>query len=57
MFSQSQLIPDGMTKKGKKKAKIMDYDLDTESSPTPRVELIYEDTKPVTRAEPKFKWG
>ena len=24
---------------------------------TPRVEIIYEDTKSVTRAEPEFKWG
>ena len=46
-----------MMKKGKKKAKIVDCDSDTESSPTVRVELIYEDTKPVTGAEPEFKWG
>ena len=46
-----------MTKKGKKKAKIVDYDSDAEISPIPRVEIIYEDTKSVTGAELEFKWG
>ena len=46
-----------MTKKGKKKAKIVDYDSDAEISPTPRVEIIYEDKKSVIGEEPKFKWG
>ena len=46
-----------MTKKGKKKEKIMGYESDTEGSPTPRVDLVYEDTKPITREKPKFKWG
>ena len=50
-------MTDNMTKKGKKKAKIVEYDLNTEGSPTQRVELIYEDTKSVTGAEPEFKWG
>ena len=50
-------MPDNMTKKWKKKVKIVDYDSDTEGSPTPRVELIYEDTKSATGAEPEFKWG
>ena len=45
-----------MTKKGKKKEKIIDYDSNTEGSPTQRVELIYEDTKPIIGAEPEFKW-
>ena len=57
MLLQSQLMPEKMTKKGKKKAKIVDYDSNTEGSPTPSVELIYEDTKSVTGAEPEFKWG
>ena len=50
-------MPDNMTKKGKKKPKIVYYDSDTDGSPTPRVELIYEDTKSVTEAKPEFKWG
>ena len=54
---QSQLVPDSMTKKGKKKAKIVDYDSDAEISLVPRVEIIYEDTNSVTRDEPEFKWG
>ena len=57
MLLQSQLMLDNMTKKGKKKAKIVDYDSYIEGSPTPRVELIYEDTNSVTEEEPKFKWG
>ena len=43
-------MPDNMTNKGKKKANIVEYDSDIEGSPTPRVELIYEDTKPLTEA-------
>ena len=46
-----------MTKKGKKKAKIVDYDSDVEISLVTRVEIIYEDTKSVIGVEPKFKWG
>ena len=45
-----------MIKKGKKKAKIADYELDAEITPTPRVERIYKDTKSVTEAELEFKW-
>ena len=59
-FLQSTLVPDSMTKKGKKKAKIIDYDLDieiTEVVPTLRIEIIYQETKAVTGAEPEFKWG
>ena len=41
-------MPNNMTKKGKKKEKIVEYELDTEGSPMQRVELIYEDTKSVT---------
>ena len=47
-----------MTKKGKKKAKIVDYDSDTEVAEVelaPRIEIIYEDTKVITIAEPEFK--
>ena len=50
-------MPYNMTTKGKKKAKIVEYDSDTEGSHTQRVELIYEDTKSVTGAELEFKWG
>ena len=49
-----------MMKKGKKKAKIVDYHSDTkvvEVKPALRIEIIYEDTKVVTRAKPEFKWG
>ena len=49
-----------MMKKGKKKAKIIEYDSDeevAEVAPIERVEIVYEDTKEVTRAEPKFQWG
>ena len=44
-----------MPKKGKKKAKVVDDESDVEI--TPQVEIIYEDTKSVIGAEPKFKWG
>ena len=50
-------MPDNMTKKGKKKVKIVDSNSDAEISPTPRVEIIYEDTNSVTGAESEFKWG
>ena len=46
-----------MTKKGKKKAKIVAYESDVQISPTPRVEIIYEYTNSVAREEPEFKWG
>ena len=46
-----------MTKKGKKKANIVDYDSDAEISPIPKVEIIYEDTNSGTRDELEFKWG
>ena len=50
-------MPNNMTKNEKKKAKIVDSNSDAEIPPTPRVEIIYEDTKLVTRVEPEFKWG
>ena len=46
-----------MPNKGKKKSKITDDQSDVEITPTLRVEIIYEDTKSVTEAKPKFKWG
>ena len=54
------LTPNSMTKRGTKKANIVDYDSDAEVAevaPIPRVEIIYEDTKAVTKADPEFKWG
>ena len=60
MLLQLPLIPDNITKRGKKKAKIIDYDLDVEVEKfyyVPRVEIIYEDTKAITRAKPEFRWG
>ena len=54
---QLQLTLENMTKKGKKKANIVDYESDVEITPTPRVEITYEDTKSITRAELEFKWG
>ena len=43
-----------MPKKGKKKSKIEDDEYDVEITPTPRVEIIYKDTKSIMGAEPKF---
>ena len=57
---QIPLIADSMTKRGKKKAKIVNYDSDaevTEVALVPRVDIIYEDTKAITGAKLKFKWG
>ena len=57
---QILLIEDSMAKRGKKKAKIVEYDSAaevTEVAPVPRVKIIYEDTKAVTEAEHDFKWG
>ena len=51
------LIPDSMTKEGKRKAKIIEYDSDeqvTEVAPIARVKIVYKDTKEVTQEEPKF---
>ena len=44
-----------MPKKGKKKAKATEEDLDLEAMPN--IEIIYEDTKVVTGAGSEFKWG
>ena len=49
-----------MMKRGKQKAKIVDYDLDAEVvevASVPRVEIIYKDTKEITGGEPEFKRG
>ena len=44
-----------MPKKGKKKSKATVEDSNLEIFP--RMEIIYEDTKASTGAEPEFKWG
>ena len=54
VFVQPQSASDTMPKKGKEKAKFTKEDLDLEIMP--RDEIIYEDTKSVTDAEPSFKW-
>ena len=59
MLLQSPLISNIMTKRGKKKAKIVDYESDAEIAevaPVSRVEIIYEDKKAITGAEHEFKW-
>ena len=52
---QAQFVSDIMPNKGKKKANITDDELDIEI--TLRVEIMYEDTKSVTRTEPEYKCG
>ena len=42
-------------KSGKKKAKATEDDSDMEVIPS--IEITYEDTKSITRAEQDFKWG
>ena len=44
-----------MPKKGKKKSKFANEESDVEI--TAQVEIIYEDTKSITGANPEFKWG
>ena len=44
-----------MPKKAKKIAKAADDESDVEITPTPRVEIIYEDTKYVIEVELEFK--
>ena len=59
-MSQLQLIPNTMTKRGKKKGNIVGYDSDaevTEVAPILRLEIIYEDTKAITRVKSEFIWG
>ena len=49
-----------MTKKGRKKPKIVEYDSDTEvveDSLAVRTKIVYEDTKMITGAYIEFKWG
>ena len=53
-FVQTQSIAYTMPKKGKTKAKVPKEDSDLEISLGIK---IYKDTKSVTRAHPKFKWG
>ena len=53
---QPQYSNHNMPKKGgKKKAKVHEEDSDLEVFP--KMEIIYEDTKAVTGAEPEFQWG
>ena len=44
-----------MHRKGKEKAQALEDDLEVEI--IMKVEIIYEDTKPLTRDYPEFKWG
>ena len=49
-----------MTKKQRKKLKVVDYDSDTEDpevSTAVRTEIVYEDTKAITRTEHELEWG
>ena len=49
-----------MTKKQRKKLKVVDYDSDTEDpevSTAVRTEIVYEDTKEIIGAEHELKWG
>ena len=55
VFLQAQCVCDTMPKKGKNKSKVWDDKSKVEI--TLRVEIIYEDTKFVTKAKPEFKWG
>ena len=51
---------DSMTKRGKKKSNIVDYDSNEKVvgvAPIPRIEIIDEDTKAVIGVELEFKWG
>ena len=55
LFLQAHSVSNTMPKKGKNKSKVANDESDIEIMP--QVEIIYEDTKSVTGAEPKFKWG
>ena len=55
IMSQPQSSHNTMSKKGKKKSKATEDDLDLEI--LLRIEIIYEDINVVTGAEPEFKWG
>ena len=49
-----------MTKKARKKPKIVEYDFDIEIAkvaPAMRTEIVYEDTKAIIGAKLEFKWG
>ena len=59
-FSQVQLVAEIMTKKGRKKPKVVEDDSDAEIvevSPAVRTEIVYEDTKAITGADLELKWG
>ena len=53
IVSQPQSSHNTMPNKGKKKVRATEDESDLEIFP--RMEIIYEDTKVVTRAEPEFK--
>ena len=55
MLLQSHLTLENMTKKGKNKAKMTEEDPEIEI--VPQTEIVYEDMKSVTGAEPELKWG
>ena len=57
---QVQYAIEIMTKKGRKKIKIVESDSDTEFvevSPAVKTEIVYEDTKVIIGLELKLKWG
>ena len=59
-FLQVQFTAEILTKKGRKKLKIAESDFDTEVVEVPpavKTEIVYEDTKEITGAEPDLKWG
>ena len=60
MLLQLTLTLDNMMKKGKKKPKIVEYDLDSEmvnGALVKNIEILYEVTKAITIAELDFKLG
>ena len=57
---QVQFATEIITKKGRKKIKIVESDSDTEVVEVllaVKTEIVYEDTKVITGAEPELKWG
>ena len=59
MFLQVPLTVEIMTKKQRKKLKVVDYNSDTEDpevSTAVRTEIVYEDTEAITGAKHELKW-
>ena len=59
-FSQVRLIAKIMTKKGRKKPKVVEDDSSAEVvevSQVVNIEIVYEDTKVITGADLEIKWG